>query len=145
MHTTNEHTVTVMFDSPFWIVLFESIEEGKYSVAREVIGTSEPTNVEIMLFLDRLDLNTIRYTAPIEEEKVQKEKISFKKMQKKVKKATEQSNYKNTYSKAQEELKKQQEQNKQIRKSTSKEEKEEEKERKFELKQQKKKQKLRGR
>lgn len=145
MYTTDEHIITVMFDPPFWIVLFESIEKGKYSVAREVIGTSEPTNTELILFFDRLDFNRIRYTVPTEEEKIHKSKISFKKMQKKVKRATEPTNYKHTYSKAHEELKKQQEQNKQERKSASKEEKEEEKERKFELKQQKKKKKLRGR
>ena len=134
-----------MFDPPFWIVLFENIEKGRYSVAREVIGTSEPTNTELVLFFDRLDFNKIRYTVPVEEESARKNEISFKKMQKKVKKATEQTNYKHTYSKAHEELKKQQEQNKQERKSASKKEKEEEKERKFEMKQQKKKQKLRGR
>lgn len=145
MHLINEHIVTIMFEPPFRIVLFENIEKGKYSVAREVIGTSEPTNTELMLFFDRLDFNKIHYTIPIEEEKIPKSKIGFKKMQKKVKKATEQTNYKYAYSKAHEELKKQQEQNKQERKSASKEEKEEKKERKFELKQQKKKQKLRGR
>ncbi|MFT4071801.1 MAG: DUF2992 family protein [Dysgonamonadaceae bacterium] len=145
MHTTDEYILTITFDPPFWIVLFEKTEKEKYSVAREVIGTSEPTNAELMLFFDRLNFNKIHYTEPIEEEKVQKSKISFKKMQKKVKLATEQTNYKHTYSKAHEELKKQQELKKQERKSASKEEKEEEKERKFELKQEKKKQKLRGR
>jgi hypothetical protein len=140
-----EHIVTVTFDPPFWIVLFESIEEEKYSVAREVIGTSEPTSAEIMLFFDRFNFKEIRYTTPIEEEKTQNSRVSFKKMQKKVKKATEQSNYKHTYCKAHEELKKQQEQNKQERKSFNREKRDEEKERKFELKQQKKKQKLRGR
>lgn len=145
MNIPNEHIVTITFDPPFWIVLFESIEEGKYAVAREVIGTSEPTSAEIMLFFDRLDFNKIRYTTPVEEDKAQNNNISFKKMQKKVKKATEQSNYKHTYSKAHEELKKQQEQNKQDRKFINREKRDEEKERKFELKQQKKKQKLRGR
>jgi hypothetical protein len=144
MYTSDEHIVTVMFDPPFWMVLFESIEKGKYSVAREVIGTSEPTSAEIMLFFDRLDFKKIRYTMPIEGEEAQSNKISFKKMQKKVKKATEQSNYKYTYNKAHEELKKQQEQHKQEKKIVSKEKRDEEKERKFELNQQKKKQKLRG-
>lgn len=145
MHTLDEHIVTVIFDPPFWIVLFEKIEKGKYSVAREVIGTSEPTNAELMSFFDRLDFSKIRYTVPVEEEKARKNETSFKKMQKKVKKATKQTNYKHTYSKAHEELKKQQKYNKQERKSVSKEEKKEEQERKFEIKQQKKKQKLRGR
>lgn len=145
MYTSDKHIITIMFDLPFWIVLFESFEKGKYSVAREVIGTSEPTNAELLQFFDRLDFNRLCYTIPTEEEKVQKSKIGFKKMQKKVKKATEETNYKYTYSKAHEELKKQREQNKQKRESASKEDREEQKERIFELKQQKKKKKLRGR
>jgi hypothetical protein len=145
MDTPDEHIVTVMFDPPFWIILFESVEKGKYSVAREVIGTSEPTSAEIILFFDRLDFKKVRYTTPVEGEKAQSNKINFKKMQKKAKKATEQSDYKHIYSKAHEELKKQQEQNQQERKSINRERRDEEKEQKFELKQQKKKQKLRGR
>lgn len=141
----SKHTTTITFDPPFWIALFERMDNGMYAVAREVIGTSEPTNAELLLFLDKLDFKAIRYSAPTEDATAIKSKISFKKMQKKVQRATEQSNYKHTYSKAHEELKKQQEKMKLDKKSASKAEREEEKERKYELKQQKKKQKLKGR
>lgn len=51
-HNGNEHRVSIVYDAPFWIALFESFWEGAYSVAREVIGTSEPTTSEIILFLN---------------------------------------------------------------------------------------------
>lgn len=145
MYLIDEHTITVMFDSPFWIVLFERIEKGKYSVAKEILGTSEPTNAEIAFFFDRLDYSKIRYSSPIEEEKIIRHKVNFKRMQRESKKATQQSNCKHTYSKAHEELKKLQERSKAEKKVHTKIEKEQEKERKFELKQNKKKQKMRGR
>jgi hypothetical protein len=133
-----------MFEPPFWVVLFERIDEKQYAVAREVIGTSEPTNTELMLFLDTLDCNRLQYTIPVENGKPQKNKISFKKMQREAKKATEQSDYKHTYTKAHEELKKQQQLKKQEMKSLAGKERNEKEEQKFELRQQKKKEKLRG-
>ena len=134
-----------MFDAPFWIVLFEQVEKGKYSVAKEIVGTSEPTNAEVALFFDRLDYSKIRYSSTIEEEKTVRYKVNFKRMQRESKKATQQSNCKHTYRKAHEELKKLQEQRKTEKKANAKIHKEQEKERKFEIKQKKKKQKMRGR
>ena len=58
----NEHRVSIVYDAPFWIALFESFWEGAYSVAREVIGTSEPTTSEIILFFERLDWQRLHYT-----------------------------------------------------------------------------------
>jgi len=49
--TISESTTTILFDEPFWIALFERIENGKYSVAKVIIGTSEPEGVEIAFFL----------------------------------------------------------------------------------------------
>ncbi|MDL2213699.1 YjdF family protein [Bacteroides sp. OttesenSCG-928-D19] len=145
MNYKYEHTTTILFDAPFWIVLFERIENGMYSVAKEVLGTSEPTNADIILFFDRLDYNHLRYSIPVEDEKAIKPKVNFKKAQKEARKAIQQDDFRYAYSKAHVELKKLQEEKKAEKKIVSRLQKEEEKERKFELKQQKKKQKLRGR
>ena len=145
MYFIDEYTITILFDSPFWIVLFERIEKGKYSVAKEILGTSEPTNAEIALFFDKLDCSRIRYSFPIEEEKAIRHKVNFKRMQRESRKATQPSECKYTYSKAHEELKKMRGQRKTEKKANTKIEKEQEKERKFEIKQKKKKQKMRGR
>ncbi|MDL2305989.1 YjdF family protein [Bacteroides sp. OttesenSCG-928-D19] len=140
-----EYTTTILFDTPFWIVLFERIENGMYSVAKEVLGTSEPTSAEIVLFFNRLDDNRLCYSIPVEEAKAVKPKVNFKKIQKEVRKATQQDDFRYVYNKAHIELKKLQEEKKAEKKTVSKLQKEKEKERKFELKQQKKKQKHRGR
>ncbi|MDL2243785.1 YjdF family protein [Bacteroidales bacterium OttesenSCG-928-J19] len=145
MSNKYEHITTILFDAPFWIILFERVENGMYSVAKEVLGSSEPTNAEITLFFDRLDYNRLRYSTPVEEEKAVKPKVNFKKAQKEARKATQQDDFRYTYSKAHIELKKLQGEKKAEKKTISKLQREEEKEHKFELKQQKKKQKLRGR
>lgn len=145
MNPDFEHTISIVFDSPFWIALFECVEKGQYSVAREVISTSEPTTPELLLFFEKLNYRNLHYTTPTDSEQMQKSKIGFKKMQKQVQRATEESSYKHTYSKAHEALKKQQEEKKIERKTISKRQKEDKEERKFEIRQQKKKQKMRGR
>ncbi len=140
-----EHTVSVVFDDPFWIVLFEHVENGKYAVAREVLGASEPTNAEITLFFGRLDYSRLRYTTPVEEKKVPKSKIGFKKMQKKIAKAQEQNPCRHTYSKAHTELKRQRDELKAEQKSARKLNREKDREYVFKLRQEKKKQKMKGR
>jgi hypothetical protein len=144
-HNGNEHRVSIVYDAPFWIALFESFWEGAYSVAREVIGTSEPTTSEIILFFERLDWQRLHYTVPTSEEGKRKYKTSFKKQQKLAQKALKSSDYKYVYSKAQEELKKQQEQDRKEKKAMERQRREADKERKFEIRQAKKKQKHKGR
>ena len=136
----NEHIVSIVYDEPFWIALFESFYEGTYSVAREVIGTSD-----IVMFFENLDWQRLHYTVPTVEERQKKYKVSFKKQQKLAQKTMKSSNYKYVYSKAQEELKKQQEQDHKMKKALARHQREEDRERKFEIRQAKKKQKHKGR
>ena len=141
----NEHIVSIVYDEPFWIALSESFYEGTYSVAREVIGTSEPTTSDIVMFFENLDWQRLHYTVPTVEERQKKYKVSFKKQQKLAQKTMKSSNYKYVYSKAQEELKKQQEQDHKMKKALARHQREEDRERKFEIRQAKKKQKHKGR
>jgi len=140
----NEHHITILFDPPYWIALFERFEGQEYSVARAIIDTAEPENTQLKLFFDQLDLLGLSYSRPERIEKAKKENISFKKQQKLVKKATGDSKHKHVYTKAQLLLKEQFEENKMVRKKQSRLETEEEENRKFELKQQKRKEKHRG-
>jgi len=142
--TISESTTTILFDEPFWIALFERIENGKYSVAKVIIGTSEPEGVEIAYFFENLNYDKLEFTKPINEDKIKKQKISFKKQKKIVKKATTKSQVKYVFSKAQTLLKEQFELNKKERKQETKAEIEEDVRRKFELKQLKRKEKQRG-
>jgi hypothetical protein len=140
----SEHNITILFDPPFWVALFEKIENDKYSVAKAIIGASEPTEVEIANFLNNLDLDELQYTMPIATAKAHKEKISFKKRQKLTREATSESKVKHVYSKSQALLKEQFEANKIEQKTLSKLQKEEIEQRKFDLKQIKKKEKHKG-
>ncbi len=108
----SEHHITILFDAPFWIALFESIEDTKYSVAKAIISTSEPKSFEIADFLNKLHYDKLKYTTPIDKDKARKDKISFKKQQKINKNISSSSKVKHTLSKAQTLLKEQFEVNK---------------------------------
>jgi hypothetical protein len=139
------HSITITFCPPFWIALFEIYNNGLYSVAREIIGTSEPKGADIKLFFWTLDYNRLQYTKDIEgNNDAEIHKSSFKKLQKKIKQETTQIEFKFTFTKAQIELKKQQNEKKATNKRQLKENREILEEKKFELKQIKRKEKHRG-
>lgn len=131
--------LTVLFEEPFWIGVFERQDGKKYEACRVVFG-AEPREVEVYEFiLERffsLDFGSIKL-----EKNVTKEKIGYKRMQRKVKKEQEKETI---GTKAQNALKLQYEERKQDKKILAKDRKEEEKERLFNLKQEKRKAKHKG-
>ena len=130
---------TVFFEDPFWVGVFERIENGKLSVAKVTFG-AEPKDFEIYEFVLKhyYDLQFSPAVATV----VKESKQNPKRIQREIKKALAQTGI---GTKSQQALKLQQEQNKQERKVRSREQKQAEAERLFELKQQKKKEKHRGR
>lgn len=140
----SEHHITILFEPPFWVALFERNDNNEYSVARAVIGTSEPENAEMADFLNTIDFDRLKYTVPVTTKKQIVKKPSFKRQQKLSGKATKENSVKYVYSKAQLLLKEQLHAIKKERKSLSKAQKEEFEQHKFELKQKKKKEKHRG-
>ena len=141
-----DHSITITFESPFWIALFEMNDERGYSVAREVIGVSEPTGSDISLFFARLDFARLAYSTPTlcELDNKRHRTMSYKRMQKKIKREVENMEFKYTFSKAQTELKKMHQEKKGERKCLTKHINEKKKERKFQMKQQKRFEKHRG-
>ena len=131
--------LTVFFEDPFWVGVFERIENGKLSVAKVTFG-AEPKDFEIYEFVLKhyYDLQFSPAVATV----VKESKQNPKRIQREIKKALAQTGI---GTKSQQALKLQQEQNKQERKVRSREQKLAEAERLFELKQQKKKEKHRGR
>lgn len=130
--------LTVFFEEPFWVGVFERIEDGKLSVAKVVFG-SEPTDAQILEFVCEhyfeLEFSPAVETVVKRETRNPKKRIrDAKKIQKNVGIGT----------KSQQALKQQQEQKKQERKTISKEQKLAEQKILFELKQQQKKEKHRG-
>ena len=131
--------LTVFFEGPFWVGVFERIENGKLSVAKVTFG-AEPKDFEIYEFVLKhyYDLQFSPAVATV----VKESKQNPKRIQREIKKALAQTGI---GTKSQQALKLQQEQNKQERKVRSREQKLAEAERLFELKQQKRKEKHRGR
>ena len=130
--------LTVFFDEPFWVGVFERIEDGKLSAAKVTFGT-EPKDYEVYEFVLK-HYYSLQFS-PAVATVVKEVKRNPKRMQRDVKKQLQDTGI---GTKSQQALKLQQEQNKQSRKVKSREQKLSEAERLFELKQQKKKDRHRG-
>ena len=130
--------LTVYFDEPFWVGVFERIEDGKLSAAKVTFGT-EPKDYEVYEFVLK-HYYSLQFS-PAVATVVKEVKRNPKRMQRDVKKQLQDTGI---GTKSQQALKLQQEQNKQSRKVKSREQKLSEAERLFELKQQKKKERHRG-
>lgn len=132
-------TLTVYFENPFWVGLFEKISEGKLSVSKVTFG-AEPKEYEVSEYLLK-NYSRLKFspTVAITEKN---SKVNPKRMQRIARKQTLE---KGIGTKSQQALQLQREEGKQKRKEISREKKEAEKQRMFELKQQKRKEKHRGR
>ena len=130
--------LTVYFEEPFWVGIFERIEDGKLSVAKVTFG-AEPKDYEVQEYVQKYYFS-LKFS-PAVDTVVKDIKRNPKRMQREAKKQMQEIGI---GTKSQQALKLQQEQNKQERKVRSQEQKEAEKLRMFELKQQKKREKHKG-
>ena len=130
--------LTVYFEEPFLIGIFERIEDCKLSVAKVTFG-AEPKDYEVQEYVQKYYFS-LKFS-PAVDTVVKDIKRNPKRMQREAKKQMQEIGI---GTKSQQALKLQQEQNKQERKVRSQEKKEAEKLRMFELKQQKKREKHKG-
>ena len=130
--------LTVYFEEPFWVGVFERIEDGKLSVAKVTFG-AEPKDYEVQEYIQKYYFS-LKFS-PTVDTVVKDIKRNPKRMQREAKKQMQETGI---GTKSQQALKLQQEQNKQDRKVRSREKKEADELRMFELKQQKKREKHRG-
>ena len=130
--------LTVYFEEPFWVGVFERIEDGKLSVAKVTFG-AETKDYEVQEYI-RKYYSSLKFS-PAVDTVVKDIKRNPKRMQREAKKQMQETGI---GTKSQQALKLQQEQNKQERKVRSREKKEADELRMFELKQQKKREKHRG-
>ena len=130
--------LTIYFEDPFWVGVFEKIENRKLSVAKVTFGV-EPKDYDVLEFINR-NYYHLQFSPAIETV-VKDTKKNPKRAQRDAKKQTMETGI---GTKSQQALKLQQEQNKLARKERSKKEREEESDRLFEMKQQKKKEKHKG-
>ena len=130
--------LTVYFEEPFWVGIFEHIEDGKLSVAKVTFG-AEPNDYEVQEYVQKYYFS-LKFS-PAVDTVVKDIKRNPKRIQRETKKQMQEIGI---GTQSQQALKLQQEQNKQERKVRSQEKKEAEKLRMFELKQQKKREKHKG-
>ena len=130
--------LTVYFEEPFWIGVFERIEDGKLFVAK-VTFSAEPKDYEVQEYIGK-HYSSLKFSSAVDTV-VKDMKRNPKRMQREAKKQMQETGI---GTKSQQALKLQQEQNKQERKKRSHQRKEAEKKRMFELKQQKKREKHKG-
>jgi len=132
--------LTVFFEDPFWVGVYECIADGKLSVSKVVFG-AEPKDYEVYDYFLK-NWSKLKFSSPVLGISEAKRKINPKRMQRAI---NNQFSKTGIGTKAQEALKLQQEQNKLERKTYNRQKTEEEKQHIFELSQQKKKRKHRGR
>ena len=131
--------LTVYFEEPFWVGVFETIENGKLSAAKVTFG-AEPKEYEVYAYILK-HYYDLQYSPAVATDG-KETKMNPKKLQREIKKALANTGI---GTKSQQALKLQQEQNKLERKAKSRAQKLAEAERLFALKQQKKRDKHRGR
>ena len=133
-------SLTILFENPFWIGLYERIDNEKYEVCKITFG-AEPKDYEVYDFL-LYNWNKLRFSPAVRTDNVEERRINPKRMQREI---SGQLQDKGIGTKAQQALKLQHEQGKIERKIQNREQKEAEKERQYALRQEKKKAKHRGR
>ncbi|MBR2742798.1 MAG: YjdF family protein [Clostridia bacterium] len=131
--------LTVYFEDPFWVGVFELVFRGRLSVCRVTFG-AEPKDYEVWDFVLH-NYYKLKFSTPVKTDAHNKAD-NPKRRQREAKKQTE---TRGIGTKSQQALKAQYEEMKTERRERSRAEKEAEKERRFKEKQQKRKEKHRGR
>lgn len=132
--------LTIFFEDPFWVGVFERIYESQIEVVRVPFG-GEPRDCEILQFV-REHYHQLLFSRPVQLESVVSKKINPKRLQKLVRKEVVSGGI---GTKSQEALKKELQVQKVERRERAKIDRDAKKERKFELRQEARKLKHRGR
>ena len=131
--------LTVYFEAPFWVGVFERIEGGRLSAAKVTFG-AEPKDYEIWSFILKT-YGQLRFS-PSVDAVVRNEAVSPKRLQRE---AHRQTACRGIGTRSQQALQMQREENKRERKTVSREMRQAEAERRFSQRQQKRKEMHRGR
>ncbi len=131
--------LTVFFEGPFWVGVFERVSDGKLSVCKVTFG-AEPKDYEVYDFVLK-NYYRLRFSPAVATD-VKEAGRNPKRVQREVRKQVQNIGI---GTKSQQALKLQQEQLKTERKIMSREQREAEKQRQFEMKRKKRKEKHKGR
>ena len=131
--------LTVCFEAPFWVAVYEREEAGRLTVCRQVFG-AEPRDGEVYQWL-LASWRTLAFSPAVALERREAGRLSPKRAQRQARAAAEQ---RAVGTRAQQALQLQREERKQARQAQSRRRDAAEAERKFQLRQEKKKEKRRG-
>jgi len=134
-----EGKLTVYFDDPFWVGVFERTDEAGYAVARVVFG-AEPSPVVLYAWVLQHYAH-LPFSQPQAVEKPDERPLSFKRKQRQARQAAEQSG---TGTWAQRALQAERERNKQVRQVETRAEREAQEAERFALRQERRKEKHKG-
>jgi len=124
----NKSNLTVFFESPFWVGVYERIQDGNLEVCKITFG-SEPKDYQVYEFLLK-NWNSLRFSTAVKVDSASYTKMNPKRMQRAI---NEQLKSHGVGTKSQEAFKLQHEEGKALRKKASRERKENESKRQFEL------------
>ena len=131
-------SLTVFFDDPFWVGVFERVDNGKLSVCKVTFG-AEPKDYEVLDFVLH-HYDGLVFSPAVETETKQKADNPKRRLRN----ARKQTEHSGIGTKSQQALQLQREEMKTERRQLSREQKDAEAQRRFEMKQAKKKEKRRG-
>lgn len=131
--------LTILFEAPFWIGLYEREHGGRYEVAKITFG-AEPKDYEVYAFLLE-NWRRLQFSPTLAAAELAERRMNPKRLQRQIRRAAENTGI---GTRAQQALQLQREERKTQRRTESRERREEEKQRKLELQREKKRQKHRG-
>ena len=82
MSTAFKSSLTILFEAPFWIGLYERTDSGKYEVCKITFG-SEPKDYEVYEFLLK-NWHKLKFSPPIQAEVFIERKLNPKRMQREI-------------------------------------------------------------
>ena len=131
--------LTVFFDGPFWVGIYERECDGRYEDCKITFG-AEPKDYEVYDYMLK-NFGKLRFSPSLEASSIDEKRINPKRMQREVNRLLQNTGI---GTKAQQALKLQQDQGKSERKTRSRAQREAEQEHQFQLRQKKRKEKHRG-
>lgn len=131
--------LTVYFENPFWVGIYERREENRLTVCRIVFG-AEPKDYDVHAFLLQ-NWHRLRFSPPVSAAIMPDKRINPKRMQRDIQKQLE---HRDIGTHAQQALKLQRQEGKAAHQRQSRQQREQEKHERFTAKQEKKKQKHKG-
>ena len=136
---TGKAVLTVLFEDPFWIGVYEREWDGRYEVCKITFG-AEPKDYEVYDFLLK-NWKHLPFSPPVKAAPMAEHAVNPKRLQREIRRATRHAG---VGTKARQALKIQQEQRKAERTERGREHRDAEKDRQYALRQEKRRQKHRG-